>query len=1117
MLQQEKRATVFRHLSTQPADIYLLQECAIPYKEMDALLEGEWTRGDSLWSGSNTARADGVGMLVANPFLRRTSHRVVESGRILVVDLEVRGSPLRVINIYGPTNVAERVSLYAKLRPLLMTPMPVVVGGDFNCALRDEDRSKPRKDRSTTALQDIINDFSLVDVGGTSPPTHTWVRSSGSASSRIDMFLLSPGLGVCAFKTQATHFSDHRMLTVTLRWEGPVRPTRGPWRMNTSVLQDPSTSHSFSRRYLEWRTLKELFTSPIEWWEMVKSRVKGFFGGVGRRKAREQRARFHHHNEALQRLSLLQLRGFDVTRELSETKEHLATLYREEQERKTFRDKLQGLEEEEKCTRHFFRRARSKQQGILSLYNTSGQTVTDSDDIREVTAEFYGRLFDIKPADGALAETFLDGLDQIKEGGEGEEPELSLEELTRAVHSMNTQKAPGPDGIPAEFYQAFWELVKGDLAQVLRAVYRERRLGESMRQSTVTLLPKKGDLKDLRNWRPINLLCSDYKILTKALMWRFQIHLPTVINPDQTCGVPGRSINDNLLLVRDLIFHSQERRSPFALLCLDQEKAFDRVSHGFLQEVLGRMNFPQHLIHWTRLCYQNITSRVLVNKQFTDPFPIRSGVRQGCPLAPLLYVIYLEPFLRKIRATHTIQGYHLPGAQGERLQVVAYMDDITIVGTDSRSIAAATKVVDDYCAATGALVNRGKSELYLSQHWKEAMTTSFPVKTDNIKLLGVTYQNNGKGTLTWANTISQAKQKIAQWSARSLTITGKILVLKAIILPILLYVGRVFPPDRVTSKTIERLMFTFVWGSTMERLKRTTMYSAEEKGGKGVPDILNIIRAQGLSQLVTNIHKPDRKAGAFERYFATPILRALRISNTTINHTVPYCWDPPKVYKEWKNFAFRTGLPVAGLASWKYKDIMAHIRGKDNITPPKARPALDIQQVWKNISHKCISNKQKDLNWSTAHGCLPTREFMYRRHIARTELCPHGCTDTENIYHLFVKCTVARRVWALFVPSVSLYRNIILPRLTADDILFGPPGGCTTPRLQHQWRIVSAVKQVIWETRNIRVYHKQDQPFIVQRRRITLLLRDYAILDFKCHPDTARDTWGVERWKDVSI
>ncbi|CAB1340745.1 unnamed protein product [Coregonus sp. 'balchen'] len=119
---------------------------------------------------------------------------------------------------------------------------------------------------------------------------------------------------------------------------------------------------------------------------------------------------------------------------------------------------------------------------------------------------------------------------------------------------------------------------------------------------------------------------------------------------------------------------------------------------------------------------QNITSRVLVNNTFTDTFPIRSGRRQGCPLAPLLYVIYLEPFLQKIRSTPGIPGYQMPGALGERLKVVAY--------------------IDDYSTATGTLVNRCKSELYLSQDWHETITTSFPVKTETIKLLGVTIQRD---------------------------------------------------------------------------------------------------------------------------------------------------------------------------------------------------------------------------------------------------------------------------------------------------------------------------------------------------------------------------------------
>ncbi|KAJ7998408.1 hypothetical protein DPEC_G00204630 [Dallia pectoralis] len=488
--------------------------------------------------------------------------------------------------------------------------------------------------------------------------------------------------------------------------------------------------------------------------------------------------------------------------------------------------------------------------------------VKNSADILRAAGDFYGRLYDTRPADGDLATAFLEGLNRVIEGGESEDPEMSIEELTRAVHCINKQKAPGPDWISGEFYQTFWDLIKNDVAEVFQAIYRERRLGESMRQSTITLIPKKGDLKDLRNWRPINLLSVDYKIMTKALTKRFQSHLLTVIAADQTCSIPERSINDNLLLVRDVILHSQERGSP--------------------------LNFPQHLINWTNLCYQNISSRVLVNNILTDPFPIRSGVRQGCPLAPLLYVIYLEPFLERIRTSPGIPGYQLPGAGGERLMVVAYMDDITIVGTDSRSITTATKAVDDYCAATGALVNR-----------------------ETIKLLGITFQRDGEGSTSWAETICRVQRKICEWSARSLTMTGKTLILKAIVLPILLYLGRVFPPDKATSKKIERLMFTFVWGSQMERVQRSTLYKMAENGGKGVPDILNIIRAQQLSNLVKTFNKPDRKASFFERHYATPILRTLGMG--TIDHTVPYIWDPPKVYKAIRDFAFGSGLSTAGL------------------------------------------------------------------------------------------------------------------------------------------------------------------------------------------------------------
>ncbi|KAJ8006707.1 hypothetical protein DPEC_G00110010 [Dallia pectoralis] len=99
-------------------------------------------------------------------------------------------------------------------------------------------------------------------------------------------------------------------------------------------------------------------------------------------------------------------------------------------------------------TRYFFRKARSRQKPILALYNSQGDSVKNCADILRAAGDFYGRLYDTKPADGDLTTAFLEGLNRVIEGGESEDPEMSIEELTQAVHSINKQKAPGPDGIP---------------------------------------------------------------------------------------------------------------------------------------------------------------------------------------------------------------------------------------------------------------------------------------------------------------------------------------------------------------------------------------------------------------------------------------------------------------------------------------------------------------------------------------------------------------------------------------------------------------------------------------------------------------------------------------------
>lgn len=150
-----------------------------------------------------------------------------------------------------------------------------------------------------------------------------------------------------------------------------------------------------------------------------------------------------------------------------------------------------------------------------------------------------------------------------------------MNELTAAIKDLSSGKAPGLDGLTAEFYKQFWSVIGEDLFSVLLECFGRGTLSLSLRRALITLLPKKGDLADIRNWRPVSLLGEDYKILSKALTKRLKLYISTIIHVDQSYCIPKRTIFDNLFLVRDLISFARDNNLNVGFLSLDQEKAFD--------------------------------------------------------------------------------------------------------------------------------------------------------------------------------------------------------------------------------------------------------------------------------------------------------------------------------------------------------------------------------------------------------------------------------------------------------------------------------------------------------------------------------------------------------------
>ena len=201
---------------------------------------------------------------------------------------------------------------------------------------------------------------------------------------------------------------------------------------------------------------------------------------------------------------------------------------------------MKWFEEGEKPTRYFLRREnqRAAKNSFDSLINSQGEETSSQTDMESILVDFYRNLFSKDNLDLHVQQSLIDDLD------------LTKDELFMALGGLQTGKSPGSDGLPREFYKAFWQ----DLGDVLVLVLNERFhtgiLTDSQREGLLRLLYKKDDRRLAKNWRPISLLNTDYKLASKVITERLKRVMQSIVHKDQTCEVVGRSIFSNLQLTR---------------------------------------------------------------------------------------------------------------------------------------------------------------------------------------------------------------------------------------------------------------------------------------------------------------------------------------------------------------------------------------------------------------------------------------------------------------------------------------------------------------------------------------------------------------------------------------
>ncbi|CAM2096989.1 unnamed protein product [Caretta caretta] len=221
---------------------------------------------------------------------------------------------------------------------------------------------------------------------------------------------------------------------------------------------------------------------------------------------------------------------------------------------------------------------------------------------------------------------------------------MPLGQISGALCLMPNNKSQGMDELTVEFYHVFWDILGPDLnPKSLKC----RVLPLSCRRAVLALLPKKGDCRDFLNWHPISLLSTDYKVIAKAISLRLRSMLMDVVHPNQTYTVLGRTIFDNLYLVRDLLELVCKNGLSFTLLLLDQEKAFNWMNHRYLLGTLQAFGFRPKFVRFLQVLYVSTKCLVRLNWTLTAPVSFGQGVRQGCPLSSQLYTLAFLCLLHK--------------------------------------------------------------------------------------------------------------------------------------------------------------------------------------------------------------------------------------------------------------------------------------------------------------------------------------------------------------------------------------------------------------------------------------------------------------------------------------
>ena len=435
----------------------------------------------------------------------------------------------------------------------------------------------------------------------------------------------------------------------------------------------------------------------------------------------------------------------------------------------------------------------------------------------------------------------------------------------------------------------------------------------------------------------------------------------------------------------------------------------------FLNLVMKKINFGVTFCEWIRMLHRGAKTKCIL-QWLTEPINVSFSIRQGDPLAMLLYIIYIEPLLLYLeRVTVGLRVAGIPQS------IEAYCDDVNILTDRLSDFLVVDLAVRKFEAVSGAILSRAKKSKVIGfGSWKNKCDWPLEyLKTvKEIKVFGIFVMDSYRCLIkkNWDYRYEKFQDVVRSWTPRVLeTLVQRVEVLRMFALSRVVYVGSVLPIRGYMIKKFEKEMGRFIWNASGKvlRVSLDELRNPPERGGLAVPCILSMSKSLLLSQLLRLLSSGDVKSVKHASYWLGDLLEDLGLG-LNIGENAR---DLPEYYNGIADLlveAIAAGwLSRSGCSALTNKIIYGEHSKNFPVAKVEREAMVEYKNVWRRLGSPVLTAEARDTLFLLLHNKLPVRERLFRIGLAvdpYCDVCPGGVVC--DIEHFFCSCSRVDFVWS---------------------------------------------------------------------------------------------------------